>query len=60
MMAICQLVLQGKTDSEIAEELGVSVRTVSNQLSRLYDKVGVSSRLHVANLLGAGQISVAD
>ncbi len=55
-MEICQRLLHGKTDAEIALELGVSPRTVSNALSKLYDKVGVSSRAHVAHLVSIGRI----
>lgn len=56
-MEICQRVLRGKTDAEIALDLSISRRTVNNTLSRLYDKVGVSSRAHIAYLVGLGRIT---
>jgi DNA-binding CsgD family transcriptional regulator len=38
----------GKTDSEIAQILGVSPRTVSHTLERVYRKLGVETRLAAA------------
>lgn len=39
---------RGMSNREIATELGVSVQTVKNQLSALYDKVGVRNRVQLA------------
>ena len=41
---IVKLVLEGKTNREIALALGLSEHTVKNHLFRLFKKVGVSSR----------------
>ena len=38
------LVANDLTDHEIAEELGLSVRTVNNRLSQIYLKLGVKGR----------------
>jgi DNA-binding CsgD family transcriptional regulator len=44
--AECLLGLQrGRTNSELAREMNVSVRTVENFIARLYAKLGVTSRL---------------
>ena len=56
---ICRLLATGKTDRQIAEELGISPRTVSHLLGRVYDKVGVSSRTHVAYLHTRGLLCLA-
>lgn len=57
-MEICRQLLQGRTDAEIGQALGFSPRTVSNTLSKLYDKIGVSSRAHVAYLVSTGRIQI--
>lgn len=53
---ICELIQKGRTDAEIGAALGISPRTVSNSLSRVYDRTGVSSRAHIAYLFTAGLI----
>lgn len=47
----------GATDREIAETLGLSPRTISNTLHRLYDRTGVSSRTHLAMLHTQGALT---
>jgi pimeloyl-ACP methyl ester carboxylesterase len=43
---------QGATNAEIAQDLGLSEKTVRNQLSRVFEKLGVSSRTQaVAKIL---------
>ena len=42
---IVTLLLEGCTNKTIAARLGISDQTVMNQLSTLYQKVGVGSRL---------------
>ena len=42
---VLALLAEGKTDGEIAEVLGVSVRTISNHVSSILDKIGAKSRL---------------
>ena len=41
---VLNLVAQGLTDAQVAEELVLSVRTVSTHLRSIYHKLGVSSR----------------
>jgi DNA-binding NarL/FixJ family response regulator len=42
--AVMALVLQGRTNAEIARARGTSASTIANQVSMLYRKLGVSSR----------------
>lgn len=51
--AVCRLVLQGRSNGEIAEARGTSKRTVANQLQSVYIKVGVRGRRQLAAALGA-------
>lgn len=44
---IVDALLAGRTNKEIAQQLGVSDQTIKNQLTTLYRKVGVSSRLEL-------------
>jgi DNA-binding NarL/FixJ family response regulator len=44
---IVDALLAGRTNKEIALQLGVSDQTIKNQLTTLYRKVGVSSRLEL-------------
>jgi DNA-binding CsgD family transcriptional regulator len=47
--------LDGANDREIAEELGVSERTVSGEVRRIIDWTGARSRAHaIARLVGSG------
>jgi DNA-binding NarL/FixJ family response regulator len=41
-------ILDGCANREIARRLGVSERTIRNQLTAIYAKAGVSSRLELA------------
>ncbi|MFE2940729.1 response regulator transcription factor [Streptomyces sp. NPDC059255] len=43
-MEILLLIAEGYRDKQIAERLGMSVRTVDSHLQRLYDRYGVRSR----------------
>jgi two-component system NarL family response regulator len=43
-MEVLQLIKQNKTNSEIAEAMGLSVRTVENHTSSIYLKTGVTAR----------------
>lgn len=52
--AICRLVLQGRSNGEIAEQRGTSKRTVANQLQSVYIKIGVRGRRELAATLGGG------
>jgi len=44
---ILELLMEGSTNKEIASRLGVSHQTVKNQLTTLYQKAGVGSRLEL-------------
>jgi len=47
---IVELVVAGKTNKMIAEELGISVRTVENRRARIKIKLGVESRAELMAL----------
>lgn len=50
---IADLVAAGKTNSEIADRLGIKTSTVKNQLTHIFDKLNVYSRTELAvRLLG--------
>jgi two-component system nitrate/nitrite response regulator NarL len=44
---IVDALLAGCTNKEVAQQLGVSDQTIKNQLTTLYKKVGVTSRLEL-------------
>lgn len=46
------LACTGKSNTDIAAELGKSVRTVENYLGRIYDKFGVTTRQELLQLRG--------
>jgi ATP/maltotriose-dependent transcriptional regulator MalT len=48
-LEVLELVADGKTNREIAEALFLSVRTVDRHLSRIFEKLGVSSRAAAAS-----------
>jgi DNA-binding CsgD family transcriptional regulator len=48
---VATLAARGITSKDIAERLYVSVRTVDNHLGRVYEKLGISSRSELAELL---------
>ena len=52
--AVALLVLDGRTDAEIAAARGVSKRTVANQVASIFRKLDVSSRVELATRLRAG------
>ncbi len=46
--AVLQLLLEGRTNAEIAKVRKTAVRTVANQVASLFKKHGVSSRSELA------------
>jgi DNA-binding CsgD family transcriptional regulator len=48
---VATLVAEGYSNSQIAEKLFVSDRTIESHLSRIFSKLGVSSRVGVVNIL---------
>ena len=51
---VVTLVVQGKTNREVADELFVSEKAVEYHLRNVYGKVGVSSRRELRAHLAAG------
>ncbi|MCC5951023.1 MAG: AAA family ATPase [Acidimicrobiia bacterium] len=49
---IAVLAADGRSSRQIAEQLAVSTRTVDNQLSRVYQKLGISGRRELPEALG--------
>jgi non-specific serine/threonine protein kinase len=54
---IATLVAEGLSNREIAERLIISKRTVDAHVEHIFSKLGVSSRVQVANWLTSGQPS---
>ena len=48
------LAARGRTNKEIAEQLGLSVRTVENRFQRSYEKLGISTRKDLTAALEVG------
>jgi two-component system, NarL family, nitrate/nitrite response regulator NarL len=45
---VASLVVEGMTNREIAQRMGIAEHTVSNYLFRIYEKLGISSRVELA------------
>lgn len=52
---VMQLVLAGKFNKVIADELNISMRTVEVHRSRVFEKMGVRSAVELAQLLAPGR-----
>ena len=50
---VAVLAAGGITSKDIADRLFVSVRTVDNHLGRVYEKLGISSRAELAEIVVA-------
>jgi DNA-binding CsgD family transcriptional regulator len=44
---VVKLVVDGQSNREVAEKLGITEHTVSNYLFRIYEKLGISSRVEL-------------
>jgi DNA-binding NarL/FixJ family response regulator len=51
---VARLVAEGCSNRETAERLGISVRTVEGHLIRIFDKLGVRSRVELVRLMAGG------
>ena len=49
---VLRLLMDGKTNADIAAERGTSPRTVANQIAVLFRKFGVGSRIELAGIIG--------
>jgi DNA-binding CsgD family transcriptional regulator len=43
-MEVARLLMEGKSNKQIALQLGVSTRAVEHHLTHIYEKLGVNSR----------------
>jgi two-component system response regulator DctR len=50
---VMQLILVGKLNKQIADELAISMKTVEVHRSRVFDKMGVKSAVELAGLMAA-------
>jgi DNA-binding NarL/FixJ family response regulator len=46
-MEVVKLVVDGHTNRDVAQRLGLTEHTVSNYLFRIYEKLGISSRVEL-------------
>jgi DNA-binding CsgD family transcriptional regulator/tetratricopeptide (TPR) repeat protein len=51
-LEIARLAADGRSSRELAERLGISVRTVDNHLGTVYAKLGVSTREELPSVIG--------
>jgi len=49
--SIIRLILQGKTNDEIGDQLFISTKTVKNNISNIYQKTKVKNRIKLINLM---------
>jgi DNA-binding NarL/FixJ family response regulator len=44
---IMKLVVEGSTNRQVGQQLGLAEQTVANNLFRIYEKLGISSRVEL-------------
>lgn len=54
-IAVAALALAGMSNAQIAEQRGVSARTIANQLAKLFTRLGIGSRSQLAALVQAAR-----
>ena len=54
-LAVARLAVTGMSNRDIASEMAISARTVQFHVGNVYSKLGVHSRLQLANRLAATQ-----
>jgi DNA-binding CsgD family transcriptional regulator len=59
-LEVARMASDGLTSRELAERLGISIRTVDNHLAAVYEKLGVSRRTELPDVLGIATAIVAD
>jgi two-component system response regulator DctR len=52
---VMQLILAGKLNKQVADELDIAMRTVEVHRARVFEKMGVRSAVELAGLLGGGR-----
>lgn len=52
---VLALVVTGATNAQVARARGTSVRTVANQMARLFDKLGAGSRYELIQRFGGAR-----
>jgi DNA-binding CsgD family transcriptional regulator len=57
---VVRLMASGRTNADVAAELGLSARTVQTHLQRAYRKLGVRTRSEAARIAWAGYANSAD
>lgn len=55
---IAQLVVDRRTNAQIAEQLGYSPKTVEMHLTRIYDRTGVGNRIGLVEAVASGRLRV--
>ena len=53
---VVALVVEGRSNKQIAAALGLSDKTVKNYLSNVFQKLGISRRAQAAALFGTGSL----
>ena len=50
-MEVIELICQGKTNKEIADQLFISIETVKDHNYKIFQKTGVKNRIQIVNLV---------